>query len=156
MEGLLSTGPTPSSFLLPSKLHAVAINDLQYCGGKMATKSEMFVKVQTQSIKKYWPINKPKKINFEDSLTNLYNRFYFLFCQKYKPRLSKKKLPLKINQKIKFLKTLSLTYTRDFLFCLEQYAWLESRGFQDLFGTDISWLLNISSELCVLSSPGTT
>ena len=30
--------------LLPSKIHADAINDLQYCGAKMAMKSEMFVK----------------------------------------------------------------------------------------------------------------
>ena len=52
--------------------------------------------------------------------------------------------------------TLSLIYIRDFLFCLEHYAWLGSSGFQDLFGTKISWLLNISTELCVLSSPCTT
>ena len=43
MEGLLSTGPTPSSLffifiilLLPSKVKADTINDLQYCGAKMA------------------------------------------------------------------------------------------------------------------------
>ena len=30
--------------LLPSKIHADAINDMQYCEAKMATKSEMFVK----------------------------------------------------------------------------------------------------------------
>ena len=51
--------------------------------------------------------------------------------------------------------TLSLIYIRDFLFCLEHYAWLGSSGFQDLFGTEISWLLNISPELWVLSSPCT-
>ena len=33
-----------SFLLLPSKIHADAINDLQYCGAKMATMSEMFVK----------------------------------------------------------------------------------------------------------------
>ena len=31
-------------FLPPSKVHADAINDLQYCRGEMATKSEIFVK----------------------------------------------------------------------------------------------------------------
>ena len=31
-------------FIFTPKLHAYAINDLLYCGGKMATKSKMFVK----------------------------------------------------------------------------------------------------------------
>ena len=30
--------------LLPSKVHADVLNKLRYCGGKIATKSEMFLK----------------------------------------------------------------------------------------------------------------
>ena len=52
--------------------------------------------------------------------------------------------------------TLSLIYVRDFLFCLENYSWLGSSWSQDLLGTKISWLPNISPELWVLSSPCTT
>ena len=96
---------------LPSKVHADAINDLQYCKGKMATMSEMSLKMglkfnlerntrTKQGIKKNCTINELKMVNFYDSFTNLYMRF--------------------------------------FLFCLEQYAWLGSSGFPDLFGTEVS------------------
>ena len=44
---------------------------------------------------------------------------------------------------------LSLIYKGGFLFCLEHSAWLVSNGFQGLYGTEVSWLLNISPELSV-------
>ena len=53
--------------------------------------------------------------------------------------------------------TLSLIYIKEiFCFILNIMYLLGSRGFQDLFGTNISCLLNISPEHWVLSSPGTT
>ena len=60
-----------------------------------------------------------------------------------------------MSRKWKIFMTLSL-HIRHFLFCPEHYAWLGSSVFQDLFGTKISWLINISPELWVLSSPCTT
>ena len=36
----------------------------------------------------------------------------------------------------------------------QYYAWLGSNGFQYLFGTTISWSLNVEPELRVLSSLG--
>ena len=48
-------------------------------------------------------------------------------------------------------KMLSLIYKKDFWFCLKHYAFLGSSGFQDLLGTKIPGLLNMSPELWVLS-----
>ena len=39
-------------FLLPSKVHADALNDLQYCSGKMTTKSKMYLNIGTKFVSK--------------------------------------------------------------------------------------------------------
>ena len=74
--------------LLPSKVHADDINDLQYLGAKMATKSERMVKyghrvsfreiqVQTQIQEKHKK-HKTKMVNFQDAFTNLDKGFFVL------------------------------------------------------------------------------
>ena len=62
--------------ILPSKLHADAINDLQYCDGKIATMSlkialklDIGRNTNTNTGKNY-TINEPKIVNFHDSFTH--------------------------------------------------------------------------------------
>ena len=73
----------------------------------------------------------------------------------YQERIIKKKCTINELNTMNFHDSISNLY-KIFLFCLEHSAWLVSDGFQDLFGTKVSWLLSISPELWVLPSPGTT
>ena len=71
-------------------MHADAINDLPDGIGKITTMSEMSqkmglksdfekkIKVQTRGIKKNCKIKELKMVNFHDSFTNLYKRFFVL------------------------------------------------------------------------------
>ena len=75
-------------FILFSKVHADAKNDLQYCRGKLATKSEMSLKIdlkfdfesntsKTHRLsRKNCTINEPKMGNFHDSFTHSYKIFF--------------------------------------------------------------------------------
>ena len=65
--------------ILPFKVHADAIIDLQHRGGKMATMSEMSLKTQTQKqfIKKNCIINEPKIVM---ALLLIYITHFVLFC----------------------------------------------------------------------------
>ena len=113
--------------LLPSKIHADVINDLQYRGAKMATMSEMVVKHKHQVYfwenynykhglsKKNCTINELKMANFQGAFTNLYMRFFVLSW------------------------TLFMAVEQ----WLSGFVWHQN-------------LLNMSPELWVFSSPGTT
>ena len=125
--------------ILPFKVHADVVIYLQYHGGKIATMSEMFLKMGLKfgyqrntstntGYQENWTVNGPAMVTFHDSLTNI-NMIFFV---------------------------LSWTWCMAGEQWISGVVWHRNIMVTKYQPTEISWLLNISPEVWVVSSPGTT